>query len=103
MQYAELLKVTLKEPPGSAVELLVRKKYDTYALLAQRNAVFYYTLRVIAGVCATLLPFVVSSWPYVASGLSIAVALVTVIDLIANPKFHWQLYSEATNLILNQA
>jgi hypothetical protein len=45
------------------------------------------------------LPFVISSVPPLATGLSIAVVIVTALDLVFNPKDKWQLYSRATDLL----
>jgi Protein of unknown function (DUF4231) len=83
----------------SAVEILVQKKHDEYSRGARLHCTLYYSLRVIAGLCAGLLPFVVASNPSLATGLSIAIVVATTFDLIFNPKDKWQLYSRATDFL----
>ena len=59
----------------------------------------YYALRLTAGLSAGLLPFVVSTSPPVATALSIVIVIVTVLDMVYNPKQRWGLFSRASDLM----
>jgi hypothetical protein len=90
-------------PPPAGVQPLARQlvsqKHLEYGRAATRYRAVYYCSRIAAGLCAGLLPFVVSTQPNVATGLAIAVVAVTVLDLVFSPKDKWQLYSRATDLL----
>lgn len=81
----------------ASVENLISEKYKEYRRGSQKYRILYYLLRSIAGLSAALLPFVVSNNTTIATGLSLAIVITTVIDLIFNPKDQWQLNSEATD------
>lgn len=99
MQSTQLMRLFSPQPGESAAEALIRHKLNEYVRGAKVNRALYYALRLLAGVSAALLPFVISSYPAIATGLSICVVVVTVIDLIFNPKDRWKLYSQGSDLL----
>src|SRR6266508_4411916 len=84
---------------GPLAEKLIYDKHQEYARSARWNRRLYYTTRVVAGLCAGFLPFVVGSAPSVATLLSIVIVVVTVFDLVFSPKDKWQLFSRAADLL----
>jgi Protein of unknown function (DUF4231) len=84
---------------ANRAEVLVQTKHDEYAKLCRRYRFLYYLLRLLAGLSAALLPFVVSSVPTIATALSIIIVITTVIDMIFNPRDRWKLYSRAADLL----
>jgi hypothetical protein len=89
----------LQQTPLNQAEKLIRLKHAEYTRASAFYRVLYYAVRLIAGLCAGLLPFVVSTHVQIATGLSIAVVVATVLDMVFNPKDRWQLYSRATDLL----
>jgi hypothetical protein len=67
--------------------------------MAQMHKALYYALRLVAGLSAALLPFVVAANHAVATMLSVFIVVATVIDMIFNPKDRWQLLSRAASLL----
>ena len=91
-----LLDSMMRAPePGENPKDQIRKKHNEYYAEAQRYRFLYYTTRLVAGLCAGLLPFVISSAPAVATGFSIA----TVIDAVLGPQERWRALSLATDLL----
>lgn len=82
-----------------AAKRIIQHKHDEYTGATKRYRALYYVFRVIAGLSAGLLPFVIASHPNVATGLSIMIVIITAMDLVFNPKDKWQLYSRATDLL----
>src|SRR3712207_5228758 len=88
-----------EEPKKGSVEEFLWKKYREYARGATIHRVLYYALRLTAGLSAAVLPFVVSSYAGLATGLSVSIIIATTLDTVFNPKDHWALYSKATDLM----
>lgn len=78
---------------------LVINTHKKYLRLARLNSLLYYSTRTIAGLSSALLPFVVSSYPRLATALAIAVAITVAVDSVYKPRDRWQLYSKATDLL----
>ena len=91
----------LIRPPklSEAVQDLVREKHAAYYRAGIYYKFLYYGTRLVAGLCAGILPFVVSSMPAVATGLSITIVVVTIFDTVFNPKEKWKTMSRATDLL----
>ena len=101
-QEQESLHKALLSPPSASqnsAELLIRQKHEEYKAAAKIHRALYYSLRLIASLCAGLLPFVVGSHTFLATMLSVAIVVTTGIDMIFVPKDKWQLYSRATDLL----
>jgi hypothetical protein len=86
-------------PSPSDARELIRQKHGEYQKNARRNQQLYYTTRLVAGLSAGLLAFVVSSYPTVATVLAILIVVATVMDYTLDPKGNWELYSKATDLL----
>jgi hypothetical protein len=85
--------------PGETAQDVIAKKHQQYYSSGQRYKILYYATRLMAGLCAGILPFVVSTRPGLATGLSIAIVVVTVFDTVFNPKEKWKTLSRATDLL----
>ena len=84
--------------PG-AVREMIDSKHREYA---RKTTIFkrvYYLTRLMAGLSAGVLPFVVNANPSVATGLAVAIVVVTVLDIVFDPKSKWALYSKATDFL----
>lgn len=81
------------------IQELIRQKQKEYLRGAHIHRFLYYFVRLVASLSAGLLPFVVASSPAIATALSIAIVVATVVDMVFNPKDRWQLYSRATDLL----
>lgn len=90
--------ITLPTPSGP-IEQILLDKHQEYLDKAKVNKTFYYATRLIAGLSAAFLPFVVSSYPSVAIVLSIIVAAITVVDTVFDFGSSWARYSRATDLL----
>jgi hypothetical protein len=77
----------------------IRKKHQGYADASLFYKFLYYATRLAAGLCAAILPFVVYSAPPVATGLSIAIAVITVFDAVFDPKDQWKRNSRTSDLL----
>ena len=80
-------------------EKVVAEKHAEYLRWSKRYQRMYYALRLTAGLSAGLLPFVVSTSPPTATALSIVIVIVTVLDMVYNPKQRWGLFSRASDLM----
>jgi hypothetical protein len=91
----------LTRPPrlSEVAQDLIREKHASYYKAGLYYRFLYYATRLLAGLCAAILPFVVSSMPAVATGLSITIVVVTVFDTVFNPKEKWKTMSRATDLL----
>jgi hypothetical protein len=78
---------------------LLYKKHTEYNRLSRRYEFLYYATRTVAGLCASLLPFVVNAHPQFATALSIAIAVLIVVDSVFKPQDKWKLYSKAADLL----
>ncbi|MDD5698466.1 MAG: hypothetical protein PHH77_07595 [Victivallaceae bacterium] len=87
------------EDNPNAVTELINNKHRHYNRAAQVYRFLYYATRLAAGLCAGILPFVVKDRPPVATGLSLAIVVITVLDVVLNPKDKWALYSKATDFL----
>jgi hypothetical protein len=72
--------------PHERPEDRIRSKHKEYHAAAKRYRLLYYGTRLIGGLCAGILPFVVYSSPSAATALSVAIVVVTVFDVVFNPK-----------------
>ncbi len=91
-----------KDGVASLARQLIYDKHTEYAKSAKVYRAMYYTARLVAGLSAGLLPFVVGTSVAVATGLSVAIVVVTVFDLVFAPKDKWKLYSRAADLLTMQ-
>ena len=87
------------KPGSSPAELIIASKHAEYSRAANLYRTLYYSTRVLAGLSAGLLPFVVSAHPDYALALSIVVVVCTVIDLVFGVKDRWMLMSKAADLL----
>ena len=85
--------------PVTDVDHLINDKHKEYVTKAIFYSALYYTTRVVAGLSAALLPFIVGHSQLWATILAIVVAVVTVFDSVFAPKDRWALYSKATDLL----
>lgn len=76
---------------------VIRLTHKKYALKATIFKYIYYSFRIIAGLSACLLPFIVPYSQIFATILAAIVAVVTVLDTIFVPKDKWRLYSLAAD------
>lgn len=76
----------LAPEPGERPEDRIRKKHGNHYRAARIYKGLYYGTRLVGGLCAGILPFVVYSIPGVATGLSVAIVVVTVLDMVFNPQ-----------------
>ena len=77
----------------------IRQKHQEYYKAGKRYQFLYYFTRLLGGLCAGILPFVVHSAPAVATGLSVVIVVVTVFDTVFNPKERWKTNSRASDLL----
>ncbi len=90
-----------KDPEAGSPPLaaqIMREKYREYQSGSKRYRFLYYSIRLLAGLSAALLPFVIGSLQVVATVLSAVVIVCTVFDIVLDPKSKWALYSRATDL-----
>ena len=85
-------------PDENPKDRIWKKHYEYYAA-AKRYRLLYYTTRLVAGLCAGILPFVISPAPAVAISLSIAIVVATLIDNVFVPRERWRSLSRATDLL----
>jgi uncharacterized protein DUF4231 len=88
--------------PAHAVDLgrsIIDAKQREYTRNSRRHRRLYYSTRLMAGLAAALLPFVVGQHPTAATVLSVIVAVTVVLDVTLDPKGRWQLYSKASDLL----
>src|SRR5690349_1082096 len=69
---------------------LVRREYHECIRRAKFYRGLYYGTRSIAGLSSVMLPFTLPWSQPVSTGLAIAVALATAVDLIWTPKDNWE-------------
>lgn len=84
----------------SRFDELVDGKHREYVTKARLFARLYYGSRLLAGLSAAMLPFVVKGQPAVATVLAATIAVVTVVDLVFSPREKWTTFSRATDLIV---
>jgi hypothetical protein len=85
--------------PITDVDRMINAKHAQYVAKARLYAASYYTTRLLAGLSACLLPFVVGYSKTWATALAIVVAVTTVFDQVFSPKDRWVLFSKATDMI----
>ena len=85
---------------ASRFDELVDRKHREYVGKARLFAMLYYGSRLLAGLSAAMLPFVVNAQPAVATALAATIAVVTVVDLVFSPREKWTVFSKATDLIV---
>ena len=85
----------LGESPGKRI----RQKHQEYYDAGVRYRFLYYSTRIIGGLAAGILPFVVYPSPAVATGLSIVIVVMTVVDTVFAPKENWKTNSRASDLL----
>ena len=85
--------------PDERPEDRIRKKHNQYYIAGRRYRFLYYATRLIGGLCAGTLPFVVYSAPTIATSLSIVIVVVTVADAVFSPKELWKSNSRASDLL----
>lgn len=95
----EIGKTSASEGPSPLAAQILREKYQDYLRGSRWHKVLYYLTRLLAGLSAVLLPFVVGTMPIVATSLSAAVLFCIVVDMVFDPKTKWALYSRATDLL----
>ena len=83
----------------TAAERLIDQKHDEYSRLIGWYRWLYFTTRLVAAICAVLLPFLINAYPEAATVLSVAIAICIAIDVVFNPKDLWAIYSKATDLL----
>lgn len=84
--------------PGPVVGLIERKHAE-YIRHAVTFRWVYFATRLAAGLSAALIPFMLGRYDEIATGLSVTVAIATVVDLVFAPKDRWTLYSKASDLL----
>jgi hypothetical protein len=90
-------------PPGSNLDVatLTAKRYHVnLERFADGSAVYralYVLTRLVAGLSAGLLPFVVSSWPRISLALSVCIVVAVVLDRVFTPRTNLEL-----NLVAEQ-
>jgi len=89
----------IKMPASTPAEQLVEEKHLEYLKKAGWYSRFYYATRLLAGLSAALLPFIVRTDPFWSTTLSVIIVVITVLDLVFSPKDRWALHSKATDLI----
>jgi hypothetical protein len=89
-------------PTDKNIARLIFDKHKEYYVKSKAYSVLYYATRLIGGLCAGALPFIIphSNLNWLATTLSASIVALTVIDLVFNPKDNWALYSKATDLIV---
>ena len=85
--------------PDERPEDRIRDKHKEYYAASKRFRALYYATRLLGGLCAGVLPFVVYSSPPVATVLAITIVVVTVFDTVFNPKDRWRTTSRASDLL----
>jgi hypothetical protein len=85
--------------PNRSIEEDLRARHAGYYRSGLAFRWLYYSLRLIAGLAAALLPFTISYSQFYATFLSDAIALATAVDTIFAPKERAKIYSRATDLL----
>ena len=85
--------------PDDSLEDVIREKHNEYYRGARRYRILYYVTRLAGGLAAGVLPFVISSAPDIATGLAMAIVIITVLDTVFSPKERWKTMSRATDLL----
>lgn len=80
-------------------ERMIEGKHQEYLTKARLYSILYYVTRLVTGLSAALLPFVVGKSQSWASILAVIVAVLTVIDAVFSPKDRWVLFSKATDMV----
>lgn len=93
--------MTLSPPLGSQErpEDRIRRRHEEYYRAARRFRLLYYITRLVGGISAAILPFVVHPAPQIAISLSIVIIMMTVIDTVFSPKERYKSLSRATDLL----
>lgn len=99
MKLSDLYKNIPPTEPDEDPRDRIRKKHNEYYAAARLYRLLYYTTRLVAGLCAGILPFVISTAPAVAISLSIAIVIATVLDTVFVPRERWKSLSRATDLL----
>ena len=85
-----------QDDPVVRIVALKHRQYDRRAYLSRFA---YYLTRTIAGMSAGFLPFVVKTYPNVATALSMAIVVAIVIESVYDPGEKWRTYSKASDLL----
>ena len=95
---AEYLPWKKQKKPKSAWDLIEAKEKE-YTLKADLYYKSYYLTRIVGGLSAGLLPFVIAKYNNIAIGLSITIVVVTVFDTIFNPRSKSILFSKGSDYL----
>jgi hypothetical protein len=91
----------MKPAPFTPEDLIESKRIE-YSRGAQLHRTLYYCIRIGAGLSAGMLPFVVHEYKEIATGLSLAIVILTILDIVFNPKESYQLLSHAADMLMIQ-
>ena len=83
----------------SLLQNAVRAKHREYTKKARFHRCLYLFTRILAALCAGLLPFTLQSLPTIATVLSVLIVLTIVLDSVIKFKDNWHLYSRATDML----
>lgn len=83
----------------SPAEILIEQKHAEYANAARAYKALYYIIRLVGGLSAGILPFIVSSKPQLTLALSMTIVVCTIVDLVFGVKDKWKLMSRAADLL----
>lgn len=86
-------------PPTTDIDRMINDKHHEYLKKARLYSKLYYTTRILAGVSAAILPFIIGKSQTWATILAIIIAVLTVFDSVFSPKDKWVLYSKATDML----
>lgn len=80
-------------------ERYMEKKRKDYMIRGRVFGFLYYTVRLLGGTCAGVLPFFVADSGQSGKALLASAGIVgcTILDFIFNPKENWRLYSTASD------
>lgn len=83
----------------SRLEARIDEKRQSYFTSASRYKLLYYSVRLLVGVAAGLLPFFVTWNSGAAVFLSVLVVVGTVLDSVFTPHAKWKTFSRASDLL----
>lgn len=83
----------------NSVDKMALKLHREYERNSSLFHLLYYATRLIAGLSAAILPFVVRSHPLPATILSVTIIVCVVVDTVFDPKSNYALYNRATCLL----
>ena len=83
----------------TSTETLINSKHREYSPKATLFQWLYYSTRLITGLSAGILPFVIGNDTKWATVLSLTIVVMTVLDTVLSPKDKWALYSKASDYL----